>query len=73
MVKYIKQKLKGETVFCVSFILAIISSIITGPVLKDVDMKVIISLFNLMLIINAFESFNVLDRMASDILVKFNY
>lgn len=72
MKDYVKQKLKTETVFCVSFLLACSTSFITGPILKNVDMKVIISLFNLMLIINAFESFNVLDRMAGDILVKFN-
>lgn len=49
------DKLLEEKVFTISLLLAVFSSLITAPKLDYINFKVILSLFNLMLVISAFE------------------
>lgn len=64
----IKAFVKKEIVFCVSVFLAVASSLITCPtarmMLSFCDWRVIVLLFSLMLVIQAFKSENVLDNAA---------
>jgi Na+/H+ antiporter NhaD/arsenite permease-like protein len=62
--------LKGEIVFFISLILALITSIISTPKLSYINFKVLILLFNLMIVIGAFERLKLLDKIAVGILTK---
>lgn len=66
MINFIKR----EIVLIVASILAIISSFISTPKLEYIDFKVLILLFNLMIIIAAFKEIKVLDFIATSILKK---
>lgn len=62
--------LKKETVFTISLILSIITSIITKPKIDYINFEVLILLFNLMIVIGAFEKLKLLDKIAVKILNK---
>lgn len=64
--------LKDEVVFTIAIVLAVITSFIAIPKIEYIDFKVLFSLFNLMLIVKAFEKLKVLDKLAVRILAKFN-
>lgn len=63
---------KREIVFTISFILAIATSLIWRPKLEYIDFKVLILMFNLMLVIAVFEKIKLLDKIAVEILSKNN-
>lgn len=62
--------LKEEIVFFISLILALITSAISMPKLSYINFKVLILLFNLMIVIGAFERLKLLDKIAVGILTK---
>ncbi|MDQ6598637.1 anion transporter [Bacillus salipaludis] len=62
--------LKKDLVFTISLILAMASSLIHPPRLEYINFKVLVSLFNLMLAIKAFEELKLLDRFAIGIVNK---
>lgn len=66
----LKMLLKREPVFVIAIFLAIITSIFSFPKLEYIDFKVLILLFNLMIIVAAFTDLRVLDYIASIILKK---
>lgn len=68
MIKYIKR----EPVLSVAVILAIITSFISIPKIEYINFKVLILLFNLMIIIAAFKELKVLDYIATSLLSKCN-
>ena len=61
---------KREPVFVIAIFLAIITSLFSFPKLEYIDFKVLILLFNLMIIVAAFTDLKVLDYIASIILKK---
>ncbi|MFU0825473.1 SLC13 family permease [Clostridium sp.] len=63
--------LKNEVVFTGALILAIGTSFISIPRLDYIDFKVLFSLFNLMLIVKAFEELKIMDKLAVEILSKY--
>lgn len=68
MLKAFLHKIKGEVVFIVSFILAIITSIVSRPRVDAIDFKVIFLLLDLMLVSCAFKKYKLLDYIAATIL-----
>lgn len=64
--------LKKECVLIISIFLAIITSFISAPKLEYIDFKVLILLFNLMIIVAAFKNLKVLDFIAISVLSKCN-
>ncbi|TJX15885.1 anion transporter [Tissierella creatinini] len=68
MIQVIKSKFEEEIVFVVSTLMAVITSFLVKPSIDAVDLKVIFSLFNLMLISLAFEKYHLLDGIAVYIL-----
>ncbi|WML44429.1 SLC13 family permease [Neobacillus sp. PS3-40] len=62
--------LKKDLVFTISLILATLSCFIHAPKLHYIDFKVLVSLFNLMLAVKAFEELKLLDKFAVAILNK---
>lgn len=76
---YIKNKMlqtinffKNEVVFTLALSLAIITSFFSMPKVEYIDFKVLITLFNLMIIIGAFSQMKILDKIAVNLLTKFN-
>lgn len=65
-----KLILQREIVFTISLFLALLTSIITKPKLEYINFQVLILLFNLMIVICAFERLKVLDKIAIKILSK---
>lgn len=63
-------KLGEEKIFTVSLILAALTSLISIPKLDYIDFKVILCLFNLMVVGSALEELKILDRAAVYILNK---
>ena len=61
---------KKDFVFTLSFILALASCFVYTPKASYIDFKVLISLFNLMIIVKAFEELHLLDKAAIIILNK---
>jgi Na+/H+ antiporter NhaD/arsenite permease-like protein len=61
---------KKDIVFTVSFVLALASCFIYTPKLEYIDFKVLLSLFNLMLVIKALEELKILDKFAVGIVNK---
>lgn len=55
---------KKDLVFTAAFILALASCFVSMPKVKYIDFKVIVSLFDLMLVIKAFEELKLLDKLA---------
>lgn len=64
------EKLKKEKVFCISLLFAILTSFLVQPKVSYIDFKVLILLFNLMIIIAAFENLKVMDKIAIEVLLK---
>ncbi|HDR4496592.1 TPA: anion transporter, partial [Bacillus cereus biovar anthracis] len=62
--------LKKDIVLTISLILAIVSCIIYSPKIEYINFEVLISLFNLMVAIKAFEQLKILDKLAVAILNK---
>ena len=61
---------KTQIVFAISFFLALATSIISMPKLDYINFKVLILLFNLMLVLAAFKKLKLLDKIAIEILTK---
>lgn len=68
----VAQKLKKEKVFCISLLLAIFTSFLIQPKVSYINFKVIVLLFNLMIIISALENLKVMDKIAIGVLSKCN-
>lgn len=68
--KKFKSILKKEKVFVVSLIFAVITSVMSLPKLNYINFEVVILMFNLMIVIKAFENLRLLDKIAVGILVK---
>jgi Na+/H+ antiporter NhaD/arsenite permease-like protein len=64
--------LKKDMVFTISLVLAVGSCFIQSPKLEYLNFQVLIGLFNLMVVIKAFEELRVLDKFAISILNKSN-
>lgn len=64
------EKLKNEKVFSISLLLAISTSFFIKPQISYINFKVLALLFNLMIIISAFENLKVMDKIALGILSK---
>lgn len=64
--------LKKECVLVIAVTLAILSSFISIPKLSYIDFKVLILLFNLMVVVAAFKELKVLDSIAIGLLKKCN-
>lgn len=62
--------MKAEMVFSITFALSIVTSIIISPKLSYIDFPVLMLLFNLMIVIAAFENVQLLDKIAIGILRK---
>lgn len=62
--------LKKECVLVISLLLALVSSFFCIPKLEYIDFRVLILLFNLMIIVTAFKELNVLDFIAVSLLKK---
>ncbi len=62
--------IKKEIVLIISITLAILSCIFSSPKLSYIDFKVLILLFNLMIVVSAFNELKVLDSIATKILKK---
>lgn len=65
-----KNFIKKEIVLILSVSLAIITSFISSPKLSYIDFKVLILLFNLMVVVAAFKKLKVLDSIAISLLRK---
>nr|WP_206773462.1 anion transporter [Bacillus cereus group sp. N14] len=61
---------KKDIVFTISLILAVVSCFIYSPKIEYINFEVLISLFNLMVAIKAFEELKILDKLAVAILNK---
>ncbi|CDM67457.1 arsenical pump membrane protein [Clostridium bornimense] len=59
------QYIKNELVLFIAAILAILTSFFATPKLSYIDFKVLILLFNLMIVIAAFKEFNIMNYIAS--------
>ncbi|NJD01146.1 MAG: anion transporter [Ruminiclostridium sp.] len=59
---------KKDIVLSVSFFLAVASSLVLQPKISYINFRVLICLFNLMIVIKAFEELMLLDKFAVDIL-----
>ncbi|MBZ6004742.1 anion permease [Paraclostridium bifermentans] len=66
----LKNFIKKEIVLILSVSLAIITSFISSPKLSYIDFKVLILLFNLMVVVAAFKELKVLDSIAISLLKK---
>jgi Na+/H+ antiporter NhaD/arsenite permease-like protein len=64
--------LKKDLVFTISLVLAAMSCFIHAPKLQYIDFKVLVSLFNLMIAVKAFEELKLLDKFAVGIINKCN-
>jgi Na+/H+ antiporter NhaD/arsenite permease-like protein len=64
--------LKKDWVFTISLVLAATSCFIHAPKLQYIDFKVLVSLFNLMIAVKAFEKLKLLDKFAAGIINKCN-
>ncbi|NMM65028.1 anion transporter [Clostridium sp. P21] len=64
------EKLKMEKVFCISLILSIFTSFFVKPQISYINFKVIVLLFNLMIIISALEKLKFMDKIAVTVLLK---
>lgn len=70
IIKKIIKALKNDFVFTAALTLALISCFFATPKIKYIDFKVIISLFNLMLVIKAFEELKILDKAAVSLITR---
>ncbi|QGU94038.1 anion transporter [Clostridium bovifaecis] len=65
------NSLKNEVVFIGALILAVGTSFIAIPKVEYIDFKVLFSLFNLMLMVKAFEELKIMDKLAIEILSRY--
>ena len=68
--KEIINFIKREVVLVIAITLAVITSFISMPKISYIDFKVIVLLFNLMIIVAALKELNVLDNIATSLLKK---
>jgi Na+/H+ antiporter NhaD/arsenite permease-like protein len=68
--EYIKKLLKKDLVFTIALVLALASCLVSRPKLGYIDFRVLACLFNLMVVIKAFEELHILDSFATVILNK---
>lgn len=66
----IVEKLKMEKVFCISLALSIFTSLFANPKISYINFKVIVLLFNLMIIISALKELRFMDKIAIMVLSK---
>ncbi len=64
------EKLKREKVFCISLVLSIFTSFLIQPKISYINFKVVVLLFNLMIIISALEKLKFMDKIAIEVLLK---
>lgn len=64
--------IKKECVLAIALTLAVISSFVSAPKMSYIDFKVLILLFNLMIVVAAFKELKVLDNIAVNLLKKCN-
>ncbi len=69
-IRSISEMFKKDIVFTISLILAVTSCFMYAPKLQYIDFKVLASLFNLMIVVKAFEELKLLDMFAISILNK---
>lgn len=67
---FILEFIKKEIVLVVALTLAIITSFISPPKISYIDFKVLILLFNLMIVVAAFNDLKILDSIAIKLLKK---
>ncbi|WDC85338.1 SLC13 family permease [Caloramator sp. mosi_1] len=72
MINQFINKAKEDVVLSISFILALVTSFFNIPKISYIDFKVLISLFNLMVVIEAFEKQKLLEMISIRILDKFH-
>jgi len=71
-ITHLLKVFKNEMVFTLALALAIITSFFSFPKIEYIDFKVLFTLFNLMLIVGAFIHMKVLDKIAVNLLTKFD-
>lgn len=64
------EKMRGEKIFAISLLLAIFTSFLVHPEISYINFKVLVLLFNLMIIISAFQNLKVMDKIALSILSR---
>ncbi|WP_027623017.1 SLC13 family permease [Clostridium lundense] len=65
------SKLRGDIVLTISLMTAIITSFVKVPSIKYIDFKVIILLFNLMVVVKAFEEIKLMDKVAITLIYRY--
>lgn len=68
--KSLVNLIKKDPVLISSLMLAIISSIFTVPKIEYIDFKVLMLLFNLMIVVAAFKDFKILDSIAVKLILR---
>lgn len=66
----LKEFIKKDIILIISLLLALISCFFSIPKLEYIDFKVLILLFNLMIVIAAFKELKILDNIAINLLKK---
>jgi len=66
------NKAKEDVVLLLSFLLAVLTSLISFPKIEYIDFKVLFSLFNLMIVVEAFEEYKLLEMISIRILDRFS-
>lgn len=66
----LKEFIKKDMILIISLLLALISCFFSIPKLEYIDFKVLILLFNLMIVIAAFKELKILDNIAINLLKK---
>lgn len=72
MINQFVNKAKEDVVLFLSLLLAVLTSFISFPKIEYIDLKVLISLFNLMIVVEAFEEYKLLEVISIRILDKFS-
>lgn len=65
------SKLKKDIVLTIALIVAIITSFVQAPNIQYIDFKVIILLFNLMVVVKAFEEIKLMDKVAITLIYRY--
>lgn len=71
MVNDLKNKAKEDAVFIASFFLSLLSCFISTPKVEYIDFKVLLSLFNLMVVVEAFKELKILEMISINILDRY--
>lgn len=72
MINQFLNKTREDTILIIAFVLAFITSFIHVPKLYYIDFKVLIALFNLMIVVEAFKKLKLLEMISVKILDKFD-